>query len=330
MSNPDFHTGSLFNSPSPVAKEPVLSPQQLRAQAMAGTPKDRQIFSLSVRIDVEGFRLASIFMERLLDSARRTKSPGGLWLLGEGGSGKTFALTSFAERHPHVTQGVIQTCEVLRLPFEGRPAESDIWLGILLQLGQNPDALLRLSNKKLKSLVYEATEQATVRVILFDEAQHLFISSSASGGKRSKDRLGGPLADVLKRFYDKSGVAYVFAGTPGLRDYVERDPQVNTRWPAVRLLEEFQYDEKFIGALAVLDVALPMEEPAGLSEPELSKQIFASSQGNFRLLKNFLAKAVFIAASAGSKSIERKHFQQGHFETYCEERTPYGFYSPTS
>lgn len=297
---------------------------------MAGTPAERQAFALAVRIDVEGFKLASKFMEHLLERARRTRCPGGLWLLGDGGSGKTFALTSFALRNPHTTQGVNQTCEVLRLPFESRPSESDIWLGILLQLGQNPDALLRLKNKELKSLALSAMQQAGVRMILFDEAQHLWISSSASGGKRSRDRLGGQLGDLLKRLYDETGVAFVFAGTPGLQAYIDQDTQANTRWPAVRHLEEFQCDERFLGVLEVLDIALPMEQPAGLSEPELSKQIFASTRGNFRRLKAFLAQAVFIAANAGAKSIERKHLRQSHFEMYCEERTPYGYYSPAN
>lgn len=300
-----------------------LTAQEKRTHAMCGTPADRASFALGLTVNVKGFVQATSFMESLLERARRTKCPGGLWILGLGGCGKTFALSSFVDKHPHVDNGDTRVCEVLRLPFDGRPSESDILLAILLLLGQDPSALKHHRNADLNRMVRSAIEQCKVKMILFDEAQHIWLKTSSST-KRSGDRLGGHLGDFLKRLYDETGVAFVFAGTPGLTALLEQDTQASTRWPGMKHLEQFRYDENFLQLLDILDAALPMESPAGLSEARLSKQLFEGSQGNFRRLKQFLAEAVFVAATERSRTVQRRHFALAHFKIFCDENTPYG------
>lgn len=319
----DYQTISLFSLPEGQHKQQISTPQELRKAAMRGKPSDRSEFARSVSIDVDNYRLASRFMNALLDRAKRSKCAGGLWILGNGGQGKSFILESFIRRHPpsETTEG--RNCSVLLLPFRGRPAVSEILLTILLQLGQNPDTLKSQSNTDLQGIVERAIAHCGVKMILFDEAQHLWLLANANP-KRIKDRLGGHLGDLLKTLYDNTGVAYVFAGTPGLDVILEEETQANTRWTGVLRLEPFEYDQKFRGILETLDEALPMEERAGLSGEELSAKIYEASGGNFRKLKNFIADAVYLAADEGAKSIQNQHFASAYFRMYCTENTPFG------
>lgn len=318
----DIHTRSLLSTLDSEVT-PQLSPMELRLRAMQGTPADRSEFARQVSIEVDGYRRANRFLDAMIERARRSSCPGGLWILGEGGQGKTFILDSFIRRHPHSETTERRICEVLHLTFRSRPSESEILLTILLMLGQSPRTLHYQKNAELQQIVVEAILHCGVRIILFDEAHHLWISGT-SRSRRSESRWGGVLGDFLKNLYDRSGVAFVFAGMPELAELIERDKQAGSRWAGKLCLEPFQNDIQFRGVLAALDEALPMEERANLTDPKLCNLIFEASGGNFRRLKNFLAEAVFLAASDHAKSIQKRHLAQAFFLSYCNESTPFG------
>ncbi|SDG56371.1 TniB family NTP-binding protein [Propionivibrio dicarboxylicus] len=315
-----FQTKSIFQGLEK-AQPKDLAPDDRRLLALRGTEVERAEFTRVVSIAVPSYRRSMKFMETLLEKSDKFKSPGGLWIFGGGGEGKSFILQAFLCKHLPVETTERYVCPVLYLRFDGRPAESEIYLSILLKLGQNPESVRFDSNSKLRQLASNALKQCNVKIILFDEAQHLFLSVS---GNRTRDRFGGVLGDSLKTLYDQlESVAFVFAGTPGL-EAILADTQISTRWPGTLKLESFKYDEIFIGLLGALDSALPMEELSGLADEELSKKIYETCGGNFRRLKNFLADAVAIAASAGAKSISMVHFAKAHFQIFCVEQTPFG------
>lgn len=324
MGHADFLTDPLFSErvgPPPA----LMSPAERRAAALAGTPEERAEFTRTVSINVDGYRVASQFVENLVNRSRRTDRPGGLWLLGEGGVGKSFVLESIYERHQPWETLEARCCPVLTLSFDARPAESDILLSLLLQLGQHPGSLSYQKNADLRDILLDAFPACGVLAILFDESHHLWLSTQA---KRVVDRIGGRLGDFLKRLYDTSGLAFIFAGTPGLERLYETDSQAKTRWPGMLKLELFGNDAKFRGLLATLDEALPMPELSGLSEEPLATQLHESTRGNFRLLKNLLADAVLLAASEGAPKLTAIHLAQAHFQTFCTEITPFGPYVP--
>lgn len=300
-----------------------MTPQALREAAMRGSPADRSEFVRHVSISVDHYRLGTRFMEGLLERARRSKSPGGLWLLGKGGQGKSFLLESFAGRHPPVETTTTLRCEVILISLASRPSESDILLTIMLALGNSPDALRYQRNAELEAIAVEAMAHCGVQLLLFDESQHLWLSTTGKV-KRSVDRPGGHLGDFLKRLYEKSGVGFVFAGTPGLQSLIEGDTQANTRWAGVLHLEPFENDAKFVALLQALDEALPMEERSNLADADLRPRIHEATQGNFRRLKNLFAEAVFLAASAGDTSIQKRHLAEAFFQVFCNETTPFG------
>lgn len=317
MGHPDFTTTPLFDF---MPTDPTLTPQELRAAALAGTPAERAEFTRTISISVDGYRQANDFVDALLDHSARSQRPGGLWLIGDGGVGKTFILDGVHRRHPPFESQTKRHCPILSLSFSSRPSESEILLSILLQLGQNPKSIRYQNNAELMDKVVDAVSAGGALAALFDEAHHLWINASA---KRVTDRRGGRLGDFLKRFYDLTGLAYIFAGTNGLQELLDVDSQARTRWPGTLRLHPFEDDEKFRGLLDALDQAIPMPEPAGLATDPMASKIYASTKGNFRNLKTLLSQAVYIAASEGAPRITQAHLARAHFLTFCSETTPF-------
>lgn len=294
--------------------------EALRAFMLTQSPKDRSEYARTVSVNVDGFRRGLEFTENLIQRSTRTTRPGGLWIIGDGGVGKTFIVDTIHRRFPPTETPLSRQCRVLRLTFASRPVESDILLQLLLQLGQDPNMLRYQRNADLEKILLDALPACGTLAILFDEANHLWINTKAY---RVADRLGGRMGDFLKRFYDQSGLAYIFAGTSGLQNLLAEDSQASTRWSGVLKLTPFCYDNIFIGLLAALDEALPMTEKAGLASEELAPLLFESTQGNFRTLKNLLAEAVYLAASEDCPRITQTHLAQAHFNVFCSEQNPF-------
>lgn len=297
-----------------------LSPAEQRQQALTSTPETRAEFTRKISINVDGYRLATDFVENLIARSRRTNRPGGIWLMGDGGVGKSFVLDAIHDRHSPSESMAARSCPVLSLTFASRPAESDILLSLLLQLGQDPYTLSYQKNSELEAIFLDAVHPAGTLAILFDEAQHLWLNTTAY---RVADRMGGRLGDFLKRLYDRSGLAFIYAGTTGLENLLAADSQARTRWSGSFRLTPFTYDNSFVGLLSALDAAIPMPDPAGLATPELANRIFEATQGNFRLLKTLLSEAVFLAASEGSNRITKAHLARAHFLTFCSVTNPF-------
>ncbi len=303
--------------------QPVESPEAIKQRVMQGSPAERSEFTRTVSINVDGYRRALRYMEALLQRVQRTRTPGGMWILGEGGQGKTFILESFLRAHPPLETTYARRCDVLCLTLSSKPSMSEILLQILLALGQKPQFLKYQKIADLQEITEQALVACGVKMICFDEAQHLWLSSSARNS-RVRDRYGGALGDFLKRLYDRAGIGYVFSGTQGLKEVMEVDSQVSTRWPGLVELQEFKDDQKFFEVLQTLDAALPMPKSVGLHKPPFRSKLYEASQGNFRRLKSLMAEAVYIASFEGAPKIEYNHLAQAYFQVFCQEITPFG------
>ncbi|RKT58787.1 TniB protein [Azonexus fungiphilus] len=314
----DLHSEHLFAEPTSTTT-PALDPIKERTRAMAGSPDDRAQYVLDVPIAFDEYRRANKYIDALLARAKVSKKPGGLWIIGEGGRGKSFILERLLKRLKPVEGDHRRLCPVLYLTFEARPSIGEIYIRLLMQLGQDPRSLKGLSLKELRDTLRDAVKTTGVLLIAFDEAQHLWILAS----RKIKGDAGGALGATLKRLYDFLGVAFVFIGTPPL-DEIRRQDEQTTRWPGLSFIKAFSYNDEYLGVLATLDQCLPMPEKANLIDSELSKSIFDSSRGSFRLLKMLLADAVRIASRKGNKRISREDLAEAHFLVHCSEETPFG------
>lgn len=301
----------------------VPNPKQTsvtREEALAGSPEQKQHYFLNVKIEVDGFTQASKFVDALLDRGKRRLKPGGLWVVGEGGVGKSFILDDIYKRYPHLDTSIARITPLICLSFRGRPSASDLLCTMLFQLGQDPGLMKNKSNDDLEDSLIESLKSCGTLGIMFDEAHHLWLNSSG----RIKDRVGGPIGDLLKRVYDSTNIAYIFSGTPGLMNAVFVDKQVSTRWSGVVALKEFELDARFYGLLNALDSAIPLPQESGLGQRrKIAESIYVSTSGNFRLIKNLLGEAIFIAAMDHSPKLEIHHLAEAHFRMFCDRENPF-------
>lgn len=317
----DLATDNLFETTAPSwTFENSTDPEAIRQKMISRSPSERRAYTLKVPVGVDSFRIANKFITNLIENSSSGTPPGGLWLLGDGGVGKTYVLEHVLNRYEPFEDELTRHCPVLFLSFDGHPSESSVLLNLLIQLGQDPSILSGKPNPELRAILLDALPACGTKAILFDEAHHLWLHTRA---KRIKDRMGGKLGDSLKRLYDQSKVAFIFAGTPGLDDLINHDLQASTRWSGRYKIETFQYDDNFIGLLNAMDAALPMQEHAGLGTELLSKQIHSATGGNFRLVKRLLGEAVYVAATRGDKRLTNEHLADAYFYIFCREDNPF-------
>ena len=292
----------------------------MREEALSGTPEQKYAFVESVAIHVDSFKQGRDYIDALFDRCKRTKWPGGLWILGDGGVGKSFILNDIHERYHPIDTATSRTTPVLSLSFGERPAVSNILIQLLLQLGQDPDLLHYKKNADLESYLVDAIPSCGTVAILFDEAQHLWLHTSE---KRVADRKGGVLGDFLKRIYDELSVAFIFSGTTGLVDICEKDTQAKTRWSGILRLKPFEFNEQFIGLLDAIDHALPFPQLSGLAEVDIASMLYQSTNGNFRLLKRLLCEAVYLAALDNAPKLSIQYLAKAHFRVFCDGENPF-------
>jgi hypothetical protein len=320
MGHSDFLTQSLFENGLPARPE-KLSPQQQREIALAGTPEERAEFTRYVAVHVEHYQQGLSSCASLIQRAGRTKTPGGLWFYGEGGSGKSFLLTSVAEAHPPYETDTGPVFPVLIVTLAGRVTASALMAMLLLQMGSDIRFLTNQDNGDLERTLVTALKASGVRAIIFDEAHHLWGVNSSS--KKIDAGMGGVVGNTIKRIHDDSGVAFIFAGILKLKALVDKDTQLSSRWAGCRVLTPFENDTKFRGLLATLDAAIPMPTPAGLADDKLASQIHQACEGNFRVLKHMLAEAVYMASIENSISLTRDHFRRTYIDVKCADVTPF-------
>ena len=296
-----------------------LDPNEERERVLSGSPEQRAQFTLDVPIAFEEYRKANLYIDALLKRAKTTRRPGGLWIIGDGGRGKTFIIQRLLIRLKPREDTHHRHCPVLYLHFEARPSQGEIYTRLLLQLGQDPRSLHSMSIQDLKGTLRKAIKTTGVLLIAFDEAQHLWVMS----GKKPSVSAGGSIGAAIKVLYDDLGVAFVFLGTSSLEDALRMDTQT-TRWPGVIHLAPFSFDNRFLALLATLDECLPMPKQATLTSEIFAKAIFESCKENFRLLKMLLAEAVREASREGAEMLTLQHFAKAHFLVHCSEETPFG------
>jgi hypothetical protein len=302
--------------------KPILSPPELRLRAMQEGPAERSRFIKEVYVETEQFKFSFNFISNLIERSQRSDTPGGLWLIGEGGTGKSYLLERIQAKYPPIETEYARTVPVLIISLNEQTSESSILISMLLQLGQDPELLHFKNNDDLKLQVIDAMKTTHTRAVLFDESHYIWLKPN--GKVRSADRSGGTIGGFLLRFYDLTGVAMVFAGTPGLESVLQlNDKQSSTRWEGRIRLNEFQFDERFGGLLGALNQALPFPEPSNLTEEDRARKIYLATKGNFRSLKNFLAQAVYIAAADGATHIHDNHLFQAFQDTYGLESNPF-------
>lgn len=314
----DFLTQPLFRTPGALPPKP--SPLEQRENALKGSAIDKSEFTRHVPIHVDQFQLGLENITGLIERAGRTNTPGGTYIFGEGGVGKSFIFDAIMAAYPAYETETSYICPVIKLIFDSRVDEAPFYSMLLLKLGCDINFIAKLTVAELKSSFISAARASGLRLIAFDEAHHMWGITPSSRGKPS---MGGRLGNSIKRTYDDTGVAFVFAAIPELKPLVDKDRQSNTRWTGDLVLAPFSDLTKFRGVLMALDQAIPLLEPSNLAEEGLAVEILTACKGYFRPLKSLLAEAVYLAAIDNAPCLNREHLRRAYRALYCALETPF-------
>ncbi|WP_081082852.1 TniB family NTP-binding protein [Burkholderia cepacia] len=300
---------TLFEPPFVFNKEVKKSPHEVRMEALAGSPLERAKYVETMLIRTVEFEQAEATIESLMRRSEALSCPGGLCIIGDGGTGKSFISEYFIKRYPIEETALRTFCPVLAMEFFATPTPRQLVADLLTALGYR-SVRDDIPLKKLTPILLKALIECSVKIIMIDEAHH-FIPSS--GSRRNKERLGGELGDVAKNLYDKCKLPFVWSGRPSLGDLFDADKQFKSRWPGTIRLTEYKYDDAWKVLLDVIDEALPMEQKSGLGEAARAGCIHQITHGNFRILKSYLSECVRLACADGRQLITSDNFERARY-----------------
>lgn len=312
----------LFNGLPYLTPTQTNSPELIRQHVIQGTPLERVAFIDEITIGTPTFIETFCLLESLVQLSGSLKAPGGGYLSADGGMGKTFIATRLQKRFPPCIEDGKYIHPILHVVLRERPNVNSVHSQILEQLKQFKPTRCPSKEQGLDPYdrVAEACKASSVRLILIDEAHHMWGKNSS---RRHADRKAGPVGEWAKTFYDKTDIPIFFLGKEGIADLFAADDQSETRWPIKMCLNHYQDEPLFEALLNGFDSALPMLEKAGLGEEMIRPLIYKSVAGNLRKLRDLLKRAVFIAAQTGSTRITKEHLRTAHFMQFGSSQNPF-------
>lgn len=293
---------------------------RLREVAVRGSPMERVSYLLNeVFIPTPDFEYATQTINRLLAHARLYDNPGGMRIMGGGGTGKDTLIRYIKMQHPPRQVGRTRVCPIIALTFEATLAPTQILLQMHSQL--NSAAKKYQTVKDLKDFLIDAMIECGTVGIFFNEAHHML--NTAKSGNKTELRLNGIVGDWLKRFIDDCKLPMFFMSIPGWDELFEKDNQLRTR-----ISNRFEFskidDKTFVGILAAMDDAIPMPEPAGLAARNIAEQLFQITEANWRSLIFLLRDALLVASEARSSRIELCDLSYAYSLQFGKDGNPFG------
>lgn len=321
---PDFcDTQSLALSLDRVCEpdDPQVRQMQARAAAVRGTAWERVNFLLDVVFvrTPDVLHILSI-VDALLDYAGRCENPGGMRVQASSGMGKDALIRFLSRKYPPRPRGPRPLHPLVFVKFAKRLVPGDILRELLNQMNCAYQSYQSIS--ELEDSLLTAMDVCGTRGVVFNEAQHIL--SAAKGAARLGARVAGETGDWLKTFIDKLKRPVFFFGVPGWDEAFLLDPQLGSRVPHRHEISTFKFDKTFMGVLRALDEAIPMPEPAGLTEKTLAHKLFLVSNRVWRPLIFLLRDAIISSTRRGSPRIELSDLSWAYHLQFGQKDNPFG------
>ena len=289
--DPTSETRSLWGELPKSPPRQKLSPEELRARAIAGSLDEKLTYFGDRVVFTAAFEQAIDTAGRLMKYALSMPEPGGLQILAAGGSGKTFLKKNLLEEYPAVDSLYKLVVPFVAIELLSTDGEKELLAGILAQCGERLNPSLFTANE-LENKIVDAFKEVGVHGLYIDEANRL---DTATKNSRKDGHKLGPIGERLKLIHGRTKVAFIFAGTPELEALLDSDPQYSTRWSAKVRLAPFELNDEFRGVIHALAEALPLPGETDFSNPAFAEAMWCACAGNFRVLKKLLCDALVAA-----------------------------------
>lgn len=280
--------------------DPHVRMMRLRESAVHGSFEQRVHFLLNeVFVRTPDVQHVLSVSDQLLELATLYPNPGGLRVVAESGMGKDALIRYQLRQHPPQLVGRQPVYPLLHVRLAQRPHAGDV---LKTLLNQTQCVYNGRTLDDLKKSALDAMDSCEVKGVIFNEANHM--ASAAHGGARIGARLAGEFGDWVKEFIDDIKRPVFFFGVPGWDEVFDLGKQLGTRIPHHYEIQNLQLDQVFVTVLKTLDQAIPMPEPAGLTESAMVGKLHVASKGIWRHLIHLLRDAMIAASIRGSARIE--------------------------
>ena len=300
--------------------DPQARLMQERDTAVKGTWQQRVLF-LEKRVFVRTPDVSYVLntIEELLPLAGLVANPGGMRVIAQSGMGKDTLIRYLSEAHPSQPHGARPRFPILFVDFPHRLAPGEILRKLLDQTGciyKSSDSVRDLETRLLDTM-----DACQTQGLIFNEAQHLV--SAAKGGSRVDARVAGESGDWLKLFLERIKRPVFMFGVPGWDSVFTVEKQLATRIPHRYEILPLPYDKNFVGILQALDQAIPMPEPAGLTDTVLARKLYGVSAGVWRPLVQLLRHGIIFATHRGSPRIGECDLARAYGVVFGQIRNPF-------
>jgi hypothetical protein len=289
--------------PVPTREDPVKALQA----AKKGSKEEKLKFFWRRAVLAPGFENALERARFLIQEAAFLEEPGGALILADGGSGKTFLMQQLLLDFPRINRRYELKMPLVTVDMRQTPDEKSFLIRMLEQADEKVGR--DFSVGELLEKVINALVQVECQGLYVDEAQKL---DTVTANRRKEGHKLGPFGELLKEIYTRARVCMILAGTPSLRELVDSDSQYRTRWSGRVELLPFQKGVEFQGVLNALAQSLPLDGVTEVSDPIVAEAIWASTNGNFRQLKDFLCRALSRAIDDGARQILPTHLHAAY------------------
>ncbi|MEE8627068.1 MULTISPECIES: TniB family NTP-binding protein [Methylobacterium] len=230
---------------------------------------------------------------------RRRLKARALVIAGPSGAGKSTILESYAEDHPHLTDGPDgDVRRVILVEAPKRPTQRSFVAAIMRALGSK--ARDTWNTDEIIAKIGWLCDELKVELILIDEAHHLCEHISQDNEE--------DVSEFLKSLLNRLGTQIVLAGLPSLlhlRDY----PQLRRRMQPPVVLHPYSWSSiegraAFMAMLGLFEAQLGLPEPSFLFEHETAKRLYCATGGYPGLVSKTLSEALSVALERKARRID--------------------------
>jgi len=219
------------------------------------------------------------------------------FLLGATRSGKTLVSDLLLEDFPQQTLQGQQSFPVIRVPTPTRPTKKAMAEAILGQLDSRRYG--RYSTDQATTRAVYLLRAAQVRVVLFDEVQHIV--------ERNTSKSWYEIADWLKALSDELQLSLLLVGLPMAREIIEVNHQLRDRAAPPHILFPYNWNRpediaEFCRCLLSISQVLAAQgyQVPDMANLDLVRRCYASSVGRYGMVVKLFEEARHRAGTSRS------------------------------